>query len=64
MNPLSMFGAGAMPMSLSNSSGSDGQQGGQSFNTGAFNVGKTSNTTLYLIGGLAVLAAFVFLAKR
>ena len=64
MNPLAAFG-GAMSFALSSNTSSDGKQGGASFQVGDFNAGfKLSKQTTYLIGGLAFLAVFAYIAKR
>lgn len=65
MNPLAAFGGGAMPLALSSSTSSEGRQTGSAFNVGDFNSGlRLSKNAMYLIGGLAFLAAFVIVAKK
>lgn len=65
MFPASLFGAGGLPFNMSSATSSDGKQSGGAFVIGDFNAGgKASKETIYLVAGIAFLAAFVYLARK
>lgn len=60
------FPTGPMPMSLSSATSSEGKQSGSVFSIGDFSGGKQklSKNAMILIGGLAFLAVFAYVAKK